>query len=69
MPQRAAKSHKKMYYTASDGLTRLEAVLHGAGPQKLVLYGLQWSSVPSRRPRRRVGCLACLWSMLDGVGR
>ena len=53
MPQRAAKSHKKMYYTASDGLTRLEVVLHGAGPQNLVLYGLRRSSIPSRPPRRR----------------
>jgi len=32
MPQRAVKSYKKLYYTASEGLTRLEAVLHGAGP-------------------------------------
>src|SRR5262245_17177362 len=32
IPQRAAKSHKDIYYTALDGLTRLEVVRHGAGP-------------------------------------
>ena len=30
-PQRAIQSYKKLYYTASENLTCLEVVLHGAG--------------------------------------
>src|SRR5262249_7876947 len=31
LPQRGVKSYKKLYYTTSEGLTRLKAVLHGLG--------------------------------------